>query len=169
MARRVIRPARGPKRLTSWFQFVHVENTITAAGGTIYYTLNSAALALRPFTVVRPHFELHLRSDQASAIEHQAAAFGIAIVSDQATAIGVTAVPTPATDMGSDLWFLQQNLFADESALTDRTRSSSKVSVDSKAMRKVDIGQDMVVVAELASPSSGFILGVAGRMPAKVN
>jgi len=169
MARRVIRPTRTIKRATSWFQFQHVENTITVAGGTIYFTLNAAALQFRPFTVVRSRFELHLRSDQASAIEHQAAGFGIAVVSDQAAAIGVTAVPTPATDLGSDLWFVQQNIFADESALTDRTRSSTKVTVDSKAMRRVDVGQDIVVVAELASPSSGFILGVVGRMLVKAH
>ncbi len=158
------------KRFTSWFQFLSTEVTMSATGGTIIFSLNAAALALRPFTVVRSRFELMLRSDQAAAIEAQAAAFGMAVVSDQAVAVGVTAVPTPSTDMASDLWFVHQNIFADESALTDRTRSSTKVSIDSKAMRKVDIGQDVAFVSENDTGlGQGFTITFGGRMLIKVN
>ena len=93
------------KRLTSWFQFVPTQVSLTAAGGTIIFSLNAAALALRPFTVVRTRFKYMVISDQAAAIEIQAGAIGMAVVSDQSVAVGVTAVPTPITDMGSDLWF----------------------------------------------------------------
>jgi len=41
--------------------------------------------------------------------------------------------------------------------------------VDSKAMRKVDIGQDLVIVGELAGPSQGFVMTVGGRILVKVN
>ena len=57
------------KRQTSWFQFVGADVTMTVTGGTIIFSLNAAALALRPFTVIRSHFELQLQSDQAAAIE----------------------------------------------------------------------------------------------------
>jgi len=157
------------KRLTSWFQFGFVISTMTTVGGTIFFSLNAAALALRPFTVVRSRFELYMRSDQAAAAEQQHASFGIAVVSDQAVAVGVTAVPTPFTDMASDLWFVHQNLFGDESSVVDKTRPGTQVSIDSKAMRKVDIGQDIVVVGEFATGADGLILGVAGRMLVKVN
>ncbi len=159
---------RGPKRLSSWFQFQAQDVTMTAVGGTVVFSLNAAALALRPFTIVRSRFELMLRSDQSAAIEQQAASFGIAVVSDQAVAVGVTAVPTPNTDMASDLWFVHQNLFADEMGLLDTMRAATKVSVDSKAMRKVDIGQDIVVVGEFGG-FSGCKLSVSGRMLVKVN
>ena len=169
--RRFARVVKGPKRLTSWFQFQNNSATMTVTGGTVLFSLNAAALALRPFTVVRSHFEVMLSSDQAAAIETQFAAFGIAVVSDQASGAGVTALPTPFTDMASDLWFVHRNLMADESNLTDRTRSSSKFSIDSKAMRKVDIGQDIVVVGEFSSGAGGggVVLVVAGRMLVKVN
>ena len=158
------------KRLTSWFQFVPAQVVMTATGGTIMFSLNAAALALRPFTIVRTRLELMLRSDQSAAVEQQGVAFGLAVVSDQASAVGVTAVPTPDTDMASDLWFVHQIVYADESNLTDRTRPQTRVSVDSKAMRKVDIGQDIVVVAELiASVSSGVTFVAGGRMLVKVN
>ena len=110
-----------------------------------------------------------LSSDQAAAIERQSCSFGFAVVSDQAVAVGVSAVPTPVSQMGSDLWFVHENMWADESNLTDRTRSASRGSIDSRAMRKVDIGQDIVSVVELGTVSSGLIFEVAGRMLIKVN
>ncbi len=173
MGRGLIRSPRrivGPKRTTTWFGFEAVGTTMTAEGGTLQFTLNAAALALRPFTIVRSHFMLALRSDQAAAIEEQTIAFGIAVVSDQAAAVGVSAIPTPITEAASDLWFVHQWMFADESNLTDRTRSGTFLAVDSKAMRKCDIGQDIVVVSEMdTGTGGGVVLRVAGRMLVKNN
>ena len=160
------------KRLTSWFQFTPVENNFTGAGGTIIFSLNAAALALRPFTIVRSRFLLSVISDQIVASENYGGALGMAVVSDQAVAVGVTAVPTPITDMGSDLWFLHQLFFAsvhiEEATGNGSFLRSTNIEIDSKAMRKVDIGQDLVIVGELAL-SSGFKLTVGGRMLVKVN
>ena len=95
------------RRETTWFQFVPVASTLATGGAdTLVFSLNAAALALRPFTIVRTHFELALASDQAAAIEHQIAGVGIAVVSDQAVGVGVTAVPNPITNMGSNLWLM---------------------------------------------------------------
>ncbi len=157
------------RRLTSWFEFAPVAVSMDGVGGTIIFSLNAAALALRPFTIVRSRFEIDLRSDQAAAIELQRVGLGMAVVSDQASGVGVTAVPTPITDMASDLWFVYQLIYADESNLTDRTRPSTKMAIDSKAMRKVDIGQDLVIVGEASGLSNGTILTVGGRMLVKVN
>ena len=152
------------RRETTWFQFVPVTTNLATGGAdAIVFALNAAALALRPFTIVRTHFELALASDQAAAIEHQICGVGIAVVSDQAVAVGVTAVPNPVTHMGSNLWLMHQLLYGDESALTDRTRSETRVSVDSKAMRKVEVGQDIVVVVENGG-SSGLNITVGGRL-----
>ena len=107
MARRIhqARP-RSTRRQTIWAFLSPVKITMTALGGTVIGSLNAAALAQRSFTVVRFHLAWLLQSDQAVAIEEQTAAFGVAVVSDQAVAVGVTAVPTPITDIGSDLWFV---------------------------------------------------------------
>ncbi len=114
--------------------------------------------------------EIMLRSDQAAAIETQAAAIGMAVVSDQASAIGVTAVPTPITDGASDLWYLHKYIFADESNLTDRTRGATKVSIDSKAMRKVNGDEDIVLVSELSGAiGAGAIITVALRFLLKLH
>ena len=160
------------KRLTSWFQFQPVRTVLTASGGTLIFSLNAPALALRPFTVVRSRFELWIQSDQEAVSENQCAAVGMAVVSDQAVAVGVSAIPTPITDMGSDLWFVHQILNSKVTIITavGAFSEGQGYSVDSKAMRKVDIGQDLVVVAELSSAtSSGFDINIGGRMLVKVN
>ena len=170
MARNHRGGSRGAKRLSTWFQFQPVAVSFTAGGGTLIFSLNAAALALRPFTIVRSRFKYMVVSDQAAAIEKQIGALGMAVVSDQAVAVGVTAVPTPITDLGSDLWFLNEIFMADESNLTDRTKGGTVAAIDSKAMRKVDVGQDLVIVGELSSAtSSGFELFVGGRILVKVN
>jgi len=86
-------------------------------------SLATAGLALRPFTVIRSYVSILVVSDQAAAIEKQLGAIGIVVVSEQAFAIGVTAIPTPITDAGSDLFLLHNFYAADESNLTDRSKS----------------------------------------------
>ncbi len=157
------------RRLTTWFQFSPADSTMTASGGSAIFSLNAAALALRPFTIVRSHFEIGLRSDQEAAVEQQRVGFGIAVVSDEATAVGVTAIPTPVTEAASNLWLLHQYIFGEESRLVDKALPERQVSIDSKAMRKVEVGQDVVVVAELAGVGGGVIITVAGRMLIKNN
>ena len=157
-------------RLTTWFQFAPIETTLAAGlTGAIVFTLNAAALALRPFTIVRSHFEFGVRSDQSVAIENQQVGVGIAVVSDQAVAVGVTAVPTPITEMGSNLWLLHKLIFSAENVVVDVAHPAEFRAVDSKAMRKVEVGQDLVVVVETASPSGGAVVTTGGRLLIKNN
>jgi len=133
-------------------------------------SLNAAALALRPFTIVRVRGYLHIRSDQAAAPETYGVGMGFAIVSDQAAAIGVTAVPTPVTDKASDLWFLYESMFGatigDVFAGNMANRGEGK-EIDSKAMRKVDVGQDFVSVYE--NEINGVVATFTGRMLVKLH
>ena len=158
------------KRLSTWLSLVPAQTTVT--GSVILFTLTAASLALRPFTIVRTRLQVSIISDQLAASEIQMGAVGAAIVSDQANAIGVTAVPTPITDMGSDLWFVHQILY-NEFSFGDGTGFQEKgleqYEIDSKAMRKVDIGQDVIVVAEPSAASAGANYRVGGRMLIKVN
>jgi len=173
MARRPhVRTARGPRRQTVWFAFALSEFLI-GAGGTaqLLFQLNAAALALRPFTVIRSRFDWFCHSDQDGADEQWGGALAMAVVSDQASAIGITALPTPVTDQGSDLFFVYEQMVGEiivTSAVGVTEVGRNKV-IDSKAMRKVDIGQDIVVVAETPTfvESADFVLG--GRMLVKLH
>ncbi len=156
---------RGARRQTSWVAIAPVETTADAASRLIS-TLNAAALAKRPFTIIRTHLTIHVVSDQQIATEGQLVGVGMAVVSDQATAIGITAIPTPITDLGSDLFYLHQLVmtqFVFGSAIGFDADSGRQIDVDSKAMRKVNDDQDIVLVADFGVVGEGSALTTAGR------
>ena len=141
----------GLRRETLWLAGTYASTTIAASTAVIVSSLNAAALALRPFTVVRARGLLMLESDQIAAAERLRCAYGVAVVSDQASAIGVTAVPTPTTDDGSDLWFLYQTIAHSVQVTAGQLAvgpAYHQVEMDSKAMRKVEDGMDIVTVVE---------------------
>ena len=169
MARRNV--VRAAKRKFLWLQFAPSEATSGVGMAQLFFSLNAAALALRPFTIVRSHFEVMVRSDQEAAVETQIAAIGLAVVSDQAVAVGITAVPTTLTEAGSSLWFMHRFLFGEENSLFNLLKPTPTWALDSKAMRKVEVGSDLVVVGENGNVggSGGIITTVAGRILIKTN
>jgi len=163
----------GMRRETLWlFASESVSALALATTAVISNSLNAAALAMRPFTVVRSRIHLSLTSDQTAGSEDQVAAFGIAVVSDQAVAIGVTAVPTPVTDLGSDLWLAHQYMTASiglNTAVGFDSQFATNFDLDSKAMRKVEEGQDLVLVKERGTNGDGVSLFSAGRILIKLH
>ena len=157
----------GSPRKSVWIGLQPAADTV-AGGSTLVASLNAAALALRPFTIVRTHLTLMVRSDQSVAPENQTGAWGNAVVSDQAVGVGITALPLPETDIGSSFWFAHQMLLASESTLTDRSQPAQIYEVDSKAMRKVEVGEDLVFVLESAA-GGGMIVTSGGRTLVKTN
>jgi len=136
------------------------EVTLAAANtASLLRSANATLLGLRPFTVVRNRGWLMVRSDQTAASESQQVGYGLCVVSDQAVAIGVTAVPTPATDLSSGLWLVYESITNHLQVTPAGTGPSNQVkSFDSRAMRKVEEGQDLITVAESYVTSSGLIL-----------
>ncbi len=97
---------RPPARTTLWIGLALQEVAIAAASTAILFaSLNAAALALRPFTIIRTRLDWHCRSNQSAAAELWGGAFAGAVVSDQASVVGVTAVPTPVAEIDSDFFF----------------------------------------------------------------
>jgi len=176
IARRSGRVFRGGKsrRETFWIQLA--ESTTTLAVGTpvVFSGFDADVLALRPFTIVRNRGVLHLASDQISASEVSCAVMAFAVVSDQALAVGVTAVPTPLTEGDSDLWLLYEALISrmDFGDVTGFDASAGQFTqFDSRAMRKVEQGQDIAVVMEATNASgfSGCRMTKQGRMLIKLH
>jgi len=162
----------GKDRLTVWFGIQPVNTTLGAAStATILTSLNAAALAFRPFTIIRTRLQMHVRSDTLAALENYSLGFAAAVVSDQASVIGITAVPTPDTDRDSGLFFVYEEIYGTLGFVTGegvQEVGQSRI-VDSKAMRKVDVGQDLVMVAETTAISLGAVITVGGRMLIKTN
>jgi len=106
---------------------------------------------------------IYLKSDQVANTENQAAAYGHVVVSEQALAIGVTAVPTPFTDPDSDLFFVFENMATASigTAAAGGGKQGDMLLFDSKAMRKVEEGQNVISVVEI--PTTGISEGVDFR------
>ncbi len=164
----------GRMRRESLWLFVSEDNSGLAAAtaAVISNSLNATALALRPFTVVRSRIHLNIQSDQLAASEDQVGAFGIAVVSDQAVGIGISAVPTPVTDLGSDLWLAHQYMTASTgflSAVGFEAQFTTNYEFDSKAMRKVEDGSDLIFVKERGTLGDGISMFSAGRVLIKLH
>ncbi len=159
------------RRQMSWFGFTFANTTLASTNAVaIVHALNAAALALRPFTIVRTRGYWQVRSDQVGASENYGASLGFAVVSDQAVAIGATAVPTPDTDRGSDLFFVFEDLFSRfefVSGVGVESANGIRGSFDSKAMRKVENGEDVISVVECPTTSASILM--AARMLIKLH
>jgi len=142
------------RRETQWFFGTDFsQNLASVSTAAVVTVLNAAALALRPFTVIRTRGRILVRSNQDAASENYGGAMGHCVVSDQASAIGITAVPTPVTDSGSDLWFQYDWAFGflEFNSAVGSQDQGHLIEIDSKAMRKVEDGQTVNQVVESAA------------------
>ncbi len=167
---------RGGKnvRESLWFSWQESANNLPSANSAVLTNLlNAAALALTPFTVIRFRGNLHVASDQSAALETYSMALGMAVVSVQASAIGVTAIPTPAIDVGSDLWFVYERVtskFDFVSGVGFHPAAGVIKEIDSRAMRKVQEGEDIVSVIENgALTAAGCDVRFSGRILIKLH
>jgi hypothetical protein len=112
-----------------------------------------------------------MRSDQSTATENQDLGYGHIVVQDTAVAIGISAIPTPLTDGGSDFYVyeLMNAQFLLKTAVGFDPSNFTRMTIDSKAARKVDFGQDIAIVAESGSGSAGLILFEGGRVLIKLH
>ncbi len=162
----------GAKRATQWIA-ASVTNTALAgpSGAAVILVGNAALLALAPFTIVRTRGLINVRSDQSAASEtfHVGLAWFVPTV--QASAIGVTAVPTPMTDDGSDMFFVYEEVTGRIDFTTGTGYRLMDVSryYDSKAMRKVNDDQDINVAIETSASSSGATVLHHARFLIKLN
>jgi len=153
LARRAPIAVRSRPRESIWLNGVTTRTSLGSGGAALVASLDATALASRPFTVIRTRGVIHAVSDQLIATEPYQVFFGLAVVSEQASAIGITAVPTPATESGSALFLVFESLISEFVFVTgagfDSAGGVTRV-VDSKAMRRVEEGQDLVMIAEVA-------------------
>ena len=155
------------RRQMLWIADVADANTVALGTALLIKTLNAAALALRPFTIVRTRGRIFIATDQSASTEAQTANYGHIVVTEEATAIGVTAIPTPVTQSSSD-WHVFETIMAEMRIITavSALEIGTSVVIDSKAMRKVDFGEDLAMVVE--TNATGVSEGVRFRDFAKV-
>ena len=142
---------QGRRRESLWFPLSWIMTDMLVNTAVVFSSLTAAALAFRPFTIVRTRGYLHIQSDQAGSSENQAIHYGEIVVTEEALAIGITAIPTPETEAASD-WHVFETLatsFVLSSAVGFQADAGVGKAFDSKAMRKVDFGETLVTVGEV--------------------
>ncbi len=174
MARRLrsFAPRRqGPRRATLWVASADVTGfqTLAAATKQLNQSFSDAQLfgaGLAPSTVVRVRGTMWVRSDQNIAVEEPFGALGFAVVSENARASGALgSLPGPIADEPADLWFAYM-FFQGGNIAVDATFQNpwSRYDFDSRAMRKVDEGEGIVVMLENAVASHGMQVILKFRM-----
>ena len=161
---------QGQKRQPLWIGLGVDPLALPASAKVLAGILNAAALALRPFTIVRTRLLFHVESDQLIASEQTQGALGIIVVSDQAVAAGAASVPGPITNTDAPffVWepFINSFLFLTGSGVQEPT--GTYITVDSKAMRKVNNNEDVAIMFENAA-ALGCNVSMEGRMLVKLH
>jgi len=164
MARRVFSPRGGirpPPRTKMWIGTGTLSTTLVGSSSQLLGSLNAAALALRPFTILRTRMGLWFESDQAAVSERPIGFYSKQVVSDQQIAAGITSLPDPLNEPDAD-YFESQALSASFiflSSIGFHPQSQTYYEQDVKAMRKVGPNQDIASVSVLSTASE-----TAGRM-----
>jgi len=171
--RRMIRGRSRSVREMIWAGTQFNEASIAANSVVLLTVLNAAALAFRPFTIIRTHMLVSWATDQTSASEETLGALGKIIVSDQAAGAGVASVPDPSIDADAP-WYVWQPLAFKSLAIGTPSNefhplTSRQYVVDSKAMRKVEGNETSVMVAANADSVHGARISVIGRFLLKLH
>ena len=177
MANRIIRQSRSfggavrsRGRLTEWLASANVTGatTLPAASFVLTQSLSAAELAKRPFTITRMVGQILVRSDQFAAREFPFGAVGGIVVSAKASTTGATAVPDPITEEGSDEWFMYQS-WGVHGVNSASEPPLMAYPFDSRAQRKVQDGDDIVIVVANASAAFGVDFVLKFRMLVKLS
>ena len=154
MARRITRGrfVRPAGRTSAWLGMGIVNTNAPGSAATLIATYNAAALAMRPFTIVRTHLVLSVVSDQIAASELAQGAFAMQVVTEAATSAGIASIPTPLVETDADFLVYQgyANNFEFITGVGYQQQSGSQSFwvIDSKAMRKVQLDDDLAVTIE---------------------
>ena len=144
----------GPKRLTEWAGML-ITAPINLVGGTtnLVGELDQTDLApLTPCTLIRVRGLLQFNHSSRTAGHDPNGAFSISIVKENARAIGITAIPSPVSDLGDDT-FLCWEPWAVTFGGVEDPGMSRQYRIDCKAMRKIEDGDGLVVVAQNGAPA----------------
>jgi len=167
-SQRFVRPA---PRTMVWFSAGFAPIAIASAA-TLVSSLNAAALLLRPFTIIRTRLAIVYASDQAAASESAQGVLSMQVVSDSAVAAGIASVPTPLTETDADYFVYEPVAFSftfgDATGFVEEQGDGSYHTVDSKAMRKVGLDEDVAMVLQNRA-AVGASLGIEGRFLVKLH
>ena len=138
---------RAPKRVTEWVSSADQGWVVVSAGAKL---LSQSSAGLGNTTIVRVRGQLSVKPNISTADQDIVGAYGIGIVSDQAFAAGATSLSGPWSDSDWGGWLVWMPIsmryeFQDG---TGALITSVSQVIDSKAMRKVQMNETLVVMIE---------------------
>ena len=156
------------KRVTSWHgQNITVLNLV--AGTPQFFTLISESV-LETFptpTLVRTRGRIMATTDVSSTLSSRCIVTA-GIIKVTAAALAGSAVPTPLADVGSDWLWWDVFTIGDPEAATfpeiGSTLSVDRISIDSKAMRKVGLNEVLIIVFELTTNEGVMVANLQGNI-----
>ena len=161
------------RRATEWVGISEAGTSLVAANtAAIVNSGNVPLQTLAPFTIIRTRISWHCRSDQTGADEDYQVALGFAVVRQSAIAAGIASLPTPFTELGDDGWWLHHIITSRFEFVTGTGFNPDAgifEHVDSKAMRRVSDGENIVMILENSSLGGGSDNLTAGRVLIKLH
>jgi len=168
---------RGPRRQFDWiggtsgaFAFTAVPAATTVLLSS-FDTRAAGSIPVAPFTITRVRGRLLMKTDSSVAAEQPGGAFGICVVNGEAFDAGVASIIAPWTESFDDRWFYHQYWFSPSflDAAGGFFPYFFDVSIDGKAMRKVDFGDVIVFMVENAHATHGAQIMSNSRVGVKLH
>ena len=158
----------GKKRLTEWSVCSAPTgfSTVTASTKVVLVAVPSATLAdVVPATIVRTRGAFSIKPGNPGATTTIHGAFGIGLVNEVAGALGVTGIPGPWSECGWGGWLYHRffNTFWNFNSASSALYTHIEYEIDSKAMRKVETEQRLMLIIESGGGNS-FDAAVSFRM-----
>ncbi len=156
---------RGKRRATEWIASADQGFIGVATGASV---LTQSFTPTEQETIVRTRGWLYIRPTILTATSDMSGAFGLGIVSNQALAAGAASIPAPWTDASWDGWLVwipfsfRVDIGAGQATGPTRSNVGQGHTIDSKAMRKVELNESVVVMCE--SQVGGFSVDAKFRM-----
>ena len=149
MARRPHRGfVRGPQRKTQWIGPAQQGFLTVTSGSSI---IASSLAFLEPATIVRVRADFTFMPTSFASDLNIVGAIGVGVVTEEAFTAGIASVPDPFDDADWGGWLLHKLFgahFEFGTAVGTEFPASISIDLDSKAMRKVNSGDTMIVVIE---------------------
>ena len=149
----------GPARRKSSWEIGPGRGRVTITASTTPMIIGVGGAASEDgLTLARLRGDLYVRMIAAAASgDIMSGWVGIGITSTQGFAIGVTAVPTPVTELAEENWIWMHHwsveAVQDAEVLNRGGLGGYHVPIDTKSMRKLNIGDVMYAAVEASSTS----------------
>ena len=157
--------ARREWKLVAWSGNFFDEAALTGTQSVISSMLAPTGVGAARQTLLRTRGSLVVLGTPDAAGDSEIVGLGVIVVQQAAAAVGGASVPGPLNDPDAN-WLWHQFVGLNAMGATGETPTSVsaivRVEIDSKAMRKVAIDQELIMIGELATGEFASVIVTGG-------